>query len=49
MGCGRALSEIRDWGAADDAERNRILGRAAVRRRERAERLRTWSLEPPKP
>ena len=49
MGCGRALSEIRDWGAADDAERNRILDRAAGRRRERAERLKTWFLEPPKP
>ena len=49
MGCGRALSEIRDWGTADDAKRNRILERAAERRRERAERLRTWPLEPPKP
>ncbi|HLW74476.1 MAG TPA: DUF1289 domain-containing protein [Gammaproteobacteria bacterium] len=49
MGCGRTLAEIRDWGGADDAERRRILERAAERRRERAARLKTWSMEPPKP
>lgn len=49
MGCGRTLDEIRDWGVADDAQRNRILERAAGRRSERAARLRGWTREPPEP
>ncbi|MGE5623924.1 MAG: DUF1289 domain-containing protein [Bacillota bacterium] len=44
LGCGRTLSEIRDWGPAGDAERLAILERAAERRRERAARVRTWSM-----
>ena len=42
MGCGRSLDEIRDWGAADDARRTRILELAAGRRAEREARLRAW-------
>jgi uncharacterized protein len=35
LGCGRSLDEIRLWSVADDAERLRILERAASRRAER--------------
>ena len=42
MGCGRSLAEIRAWGEADDAERGRILVRAAVRRAASAARRRAW-------
>jgi hypothetical protein len=49
LGCGRSLAEIRDWSAADDAERGRILERATARRGERAARLGDWLREPGKP
>jgi len=49
LGCGRTLAEIRDWGAADDVGRTRILELAAKRRRERAARLRAWSTDPGAP
>ena len=42
MGCGRTLDEIRDWSAADDALRTRIVGLAAERRAQRDARLRAW-------
>lgn len=42
LGCGRSLDEIRIWSEADDAERLRILDRAAARRAERAARQRAW-------
>ncbi|MGH7488175.1 MAG: DUF1289 domain-containing protein [Gammaproteobacteria bacterium] len=41
LGCGRSLDEIRDWGGASDAERQRILELAAVRRAEREARFRS--------
>lgn len=40
LGCGRSLDEIRDWSAAADPERQKILERAAGRRAARAARLR---------
>ena len=42
MGCGRTLEEIRDWSAADDTMRARILGLAAERRAQRDARRRAW-------
>jgi hypothetical protein len=36
------LDEIRDWSAADDAKRIRILRLAAERRAERDARRRAW-------
>ena len=39
LGCGRSLDEIRIWSESDDAERLRILERAAARRAERASRM----------
>jgi predicted Fe-S protein YdhL (DUF1289 family) len=42
MGCGRSLAEIQLWGEASDAERERILVRAAERRAASAARRRAW-------
>ena len=42
LGCGRSLDEIRIWSESDDAERLRILERAAARRAEREARWRAW-------
>ena len=47
LGCGRSLDEIRIWSEADDAERLRILDRAAARRAERAARQRAWQMGDP--
>jgi uncharacterized protein len=47
LGCGRSLDEIRDWGNAPDAVRQRILDNAAARRAAREARLR--SLRRPEP
>lgn len=38
MGCFRSLQEIVAWGGADDAERQRILDRAGLRREAAGER-----------
>lgn len=47
LGCGRTLDEIRDWGAASDAERRQILDRAAARRAQRDAQLRALRPRPP--
>ena len=47
LGCGRSLDEIRVWSEADDAERLRILERAAARRAERTARQRAREMGDP--